>query len=156
MRNSCKSLAPAKGPLMRRVLHPDFLGINWTKVCWGTPFNSCYPHTISGGQVNRLWSNPVSFGFFPNRMSRIHLRQFLLCTPAMVLLMVMVLQPDLWAIFSGTKFVCDELGIPCEIPEPILEMRRQDNHHMARNKPGAHLKHRYGGQVSIPGSDDWM
>ena len=156
MKSTSAALAPAKGPIMRRILHPDFLGINWTSISFRTPFSNCYPVTLSSGNYNRLWSNPVTYGFFPNRMHRLGLRMYVLLWPTFILIGIVFFQPDVWAVYSGLKIACDELMIPFEIPESILEKRRQDNYVESRIKPGAHMKHRYGGQVSIPGSADWM
>ena len=80
----------------------------------------------------------------------------LLMLPSLGLAAWCVFMPDVWTCYSATKIAADELMIPYEIPESILEQRRKDNYEMARNKPGAYLKHRYGGQVSIPGSEAWM
>ena len=148
-------MARTKGSLLRRVLHPDFLGINWTTISFRTPFNNLYPITLSGGPANRGWSNPASFGHFAHRMGRIHLRHSLLMFPTMYAALIFMMQPDWYTFLTGHTFVIKEiLGITINLPESWIEYRRKEMAELTSTKPGVLLKHKAGGQVSIPGSEN--
>eukprot|EP00760_Papus_ankaliazontas_P031938 PhM_4_TR5548/c0_g1_i1/m.53515 len=144
-------MAPYKAAFLRRILHPDFGGINWTKVTWRAPFNNMYPITLSAGFANRILSNPISFGSYANRATRIHTRNLVLYLPTTYLAIWFVLQPD-W--YQFVTFHYDALGMP--YPEWVNEQHKKDLKWMTRDKPGVLLKHKCGGQVSIPGTQEFV
>jgi hypothetical protein len=145
-------MAPPKGRFFQRLIAPDFLGINWTKVTWFTPYNNVYPITMTSGPLWKYWSNPVGYGNNGNRMTRLQARMFVLGIPTGVLAFTLVFQPD-W--YQGLKilYYFPKKFIDCDIPEWAEKQHAEEMRHKSWYKPGAYAKHHYGGQISIPGSE---
>lgn len=91
-------MAPPKASFPARILAGDFLGLNWNRVNWMAPYQNIYPYTVTGGWGGRLFSSFVTFGRFDNRAVWINVRNFVLLTPALLLVMVMFFQPDMYQL----------------------------------------------------------
>jgi hypothetical protein len=141
-------MAPPKGLLPQRILGNNFLGINWTKVCWQAPYSNFYPFTMTAGMQGRMWSSPLAYGNKEHRMSYIWVRSCILGIPTAYLSLIMFLQADWYQIMAINYWFL--LSDP---PQWAQEQYAKEMKAMTREKPGALLKHKYGGQVSIPGSE---
>ena len=146
-------MAPPKGSLPRRVLGINFLGIDWAKGSFRTPYNNYYPITLTSGNGNRFWSNPHNFGYFANRTGRIHARNAILYVPSGWCFMMTFLQPDWFLCWNTHLRFIGKPFFGMKMPNWAIEKRKEEMRLMARNKPGVLLKHKSGGQVSIPNSE---
>jgi len=152
MKATRKSLAPSKASLPRRVLGINFLGIDWGSISFRAPYNNFYPVTMCSGNGNRFWSNPHNFGYFANRTMRIHTRNAVLLAPCAWCFLMTFVEPDWYTALQQHYrfFLTPVFGM--QMPQSLVEARRKELDVMAREKPGVLLKHKAGGQVSIPGS----
>eukprot|EP00758_Cryptobia_borreli_P002534 Tbor_TRINITY_DN3102_c0_g1::TRINITY_DN3102_c0_g1_i1::g.14777::m.14777 len=144
-------MAPPKACWPQRILSADFLGINWNKVSWMTPYSNFYPITITGGHGNRLWTNFVSFGHFSNRAGLITARNLVLLVPSIYMTICVVFMLD-WYQFMLIHYL--PLGIP--MPEWAEAKHKEELIHKSWHKPGAMFKHHLGGPVSIPGTGEFV
>ena len=141
-------MAPPKGTITSRIVSSDFLGINWGKVLWMSPYNNMYPITIGGGHGNRFWTSFIQYGHFANRASRINLRNMVLAVPAVLITVEMFFMLDWYQIVC-----CSTIPFGLPVPDWAVEKRREELILQSWHKPGAMQKHHLGGQVSIPGSE---
>ncbi len=141
-------MAPPKAYWPQRVLAPDFLGIKWCKPTWMAPYSNFYPLTLTAGQQGRLWSSFIHFGNAEHRMWLMHLRSWILAAPSAYLAIVMIGQCDWYQMLWLPHFFLGR-----EMPQWAQDAYAEQYKRYTREKPGVTLKHKYGGQVSIPGSD---
>jgi hypothetical protein len=141
-------MAPAKGFLFQRMMACDFLGINWGKVCWHTPYQNFYPVTVTAGQQGRLYSSPIWWGNKEHRMTRIVVRSLVYVAPSVVLGGLFFLQADWFTTMKIACFLTNQT-----VPDWASAQYADEMKWNTRNKPGVTLKHLQGGQVMIPGSE---
>ena len=148
LRRTAMAKAPAKGHFFQRIIAPDFMGINWSKVTWGSPYSNFYPITMTAGGQGRYWSNFIGFGHFSNRMTRCNLRNIILFGPTALLGFVLLFQIDWYNAIQ-----CAYYFPGWEIPEWAQKERAEELRLASWYKPGVFAKHHWGGQISIPGSE---
>lgn len=141
-------MAPVKGQLIQRLTSANFLGFNWMKVTHHGPFQSQYPFTAAAGSTTRMWSQPRFQGNRVNRMSFNTGRMLALYLPSLALAGVILGMCEWYNLRIVAEAV---LGIP--IPDDVKQARLDELDNRSRNKPGVLLKHKYGNQVSIKGSE---
>jgi hypothetical protein len=141
-------MAPPKGMLIQRIMAADFLGFNWMKITFHAPFNNQYPFGMSSGQQSRMWSHPRFQGNRVNRMHLNSLRIAALYAPTVVLVVLFMGMVDWYNMFQLANALAG-----MEIPDWAQERRAKELERAAREKPGVVLKHKVGGQVTIPGSE---
>lgn len=144
-------MAPPKAALAWRVVSGDFLGFNWNKVTWMSPYNNFYPITLSAGQGNRMLSNFLQYGHFHNRATYINLRNLIIGVPAFYATLCLVFMLD-WYQFMLVHYI--PLGIP--MPEWAEKKHMEELVYKSWHKPGAMHKHHLGGAVSIPGTEQFI
>ena len=141
-------MAPTKGFLPQRMMSLDWLGINWTKVCWMAPYSNFYPLTMTAGQQGRMWSSFLWWGNKEHRMTRIVARSYVFAIPSIAMGILIFLQADWYqAMFMALWMVNQPM------PDWAEHKYAEQYKTYAREKPGVTLKHKWGGQVSIPGSE---
>lgn len=148
-------MAPSKGTLPQRMIAQDWLGFNWAKITWRTPYNNFYPITLSGGWAGRQWSNPISFGHFANRATYHWARTAALMLPSAYLALLVFLMADWYDVYK-LNYGTIKIFYPIEIPESVQKKHAEDQLWNSRYKPGQIAKHHYAGAVSIPGSEAFV
>ena len=140
-------MAPTKGFLIQRLMAPDFMGIQWNKITHHAPMHLGYPWSIYSGLQWRIFSHPRFQGNKANRHGRNSTRAIAFMAPTAVMAVLFIGMVDWYNCF---QLVNTLFGV--EIPKWAVDARAAELEDMARNKPGVLLKHKSGGQVSIPGS----
>ena len=148
LRATAVKRAPIKAPLLQQTIMNNTFGIQWNKVTWGAPHNNAYPFSAGAGFASKYLSNPLTFGSPQGRMSRMWVRQAVLLSPTVLCAAIMLFQLEPYDLVYCVHFLT---GL--DIPKAIQDRYDDQIARMPREKPGVLLKHLYGGQVSIPGSD---
>ena len=131
LRKTNLSLAPPKAHFLFRIMGPEFGGIKWNKVRWGSPYLNMYPWSHFTGSQHRLLSNFCFLGDPHNRMSLMSLRRWVVSIPFYVLLVELIFQISWYQWYKIREAV---LQIP--IPDDIKKVYEQEMKLAARNKPG--------------------
>ena len=141
-------MAPPKGWLTQRIMSPNFLGIKWCKPLWMAPYSNFYPLTLTAGQQGRLFSSFIHYGNAEYRMGLLHVRSAIVGLPIAYLAIVMAGQCDWYQMLWLPHFALQR-----EMPQWAQDAYTEQYRRYAREKPGIIHKHKWGGQVSIPGSE---
>jgi hypothetical protein len=139
-------MAPPKAHLPQRIGATDFLGINWSKPSYHLPFTNQYPCIDDVGSHQRMLSNPRLFGRSARQL-RAKTRSLVLLLPTAVLGGIFLTDASVYDVYYFANFWT---GIT--IPQSVVDNKLRNDAKVAREMPGVRMKHLWGGQVSIPGS----
>ena len=140
-------MAPPKAFLPTRITSVDFLGIRWNKTFFRSPYLGFYPFAHSSNALGRMNSTPLR-GAFHGRHALTKLRMMSLWAPTAIPVMLLFGNME-W--YDWYRIAEKNLGY--QIPASVKEARAEELRLRSREKPGILLKHKYGGQVLMPGSE---